>query len=84
MQNNTQPKELYHEFSIITAQEVPPKAKQKENSKPTPLNADMKDVCSKQEGKQDWQEWTCDRLHCENVLQDESQSGDTLKELLLQ
>ncbi|KAB5576725.1 hypothetical protein PHYPO_G00201730 [Pangasianodon hypophthalmus] len=52
MQISAQPKELYHEFSIITAQEIPPESKQKESSKPTLLNADMKHVCSEQEGKQ--------------------------------
>lgn len=82
MQSSAQPKELYHEFSIIIAHEVPPESKQKENSKPAPkqFNADMKEVLSKQEGKQ---EWTCDRLHCENPPQNDSQSGDAQKELLL-
>ncbi|KAI5628531.1 interleukin-10 receptor subunit beta precursor [Silurus asotus] len=35
MQNNTPLKEPYHEFSIITFQEVPPKSMQKESSKPS-------------------------------------------------
>ncbi|XP_053482369.1 interleukin-10 receptor subunit beta-like [Ictalurus furcatus] len=77
MQNSAQPKELYHEFSIITAQEVPPESKQKESSKPTQLNAHMKTVHSEQEDKHE-------RLYCENALQDESQSADAVKELLLQ
>ncbi|KAF4086707.1 hypothetical protein AMELA_G00087400 [Ameiurus melas] len=77
MQNSAQPKELYHEFSIITAQEVPPESKQKESSKPPQLNAHMKNVHSEQEGNHE-------RLYCENALQDESQSADAVKELLLQ
>lgn len=44
----------------------------------------MKNVHSKQEGNPIWQEWTRDRLPCENALQDESQTADALKELLLQ
>ncbi|GAA6099329.1 cytokine receptor family member b4 [Tachysurus ichikawai] len=35
MQNSTQPKEPYHEISIITAEEVPPESTQKEHSQPT-------------------------------------------------
>ncbi|XP_046701585.1 interferon alpha/beta receptor 1a-like [Silurus meridionalis] len=35
MQNNTPLKEPYHEFSIITFQDVPPKSMQKESSKPS-------------------------------------------------
>ncbi|XP_060785115.1 interleukin-10 receptor subunit beta-like [Neoarius graeffei] len=84
MQNSAEPKELYHEFSIITAQEVPPEFKQKESADTTPLSVDMKDVHSELEGKQSWQEWTSDRLHYNNMLQDESQSAGALKELLLQ
>lgn len=84
MHNSAEPKELYHEFSIISAQEVPPESKQKESSDATPFSANMKDVHSEQEGKRSWQEWPSDRLHYKNALQDETQSADALKELLLQ
>lgn len=84
MQNCAQPKEPYHEFSIITAQEVAPESKQKENSKATSLNSDMKDDRSEHEEKQSCEEWTCDKVHCEDSLQDERHSADTLKGLLLE
>ncbi|XP_053352887.1 interleukin-10 receptor subunit beta-like [Clarias gariepinus] len=51
MQNSAQPKELYHEFSIITAQEILLDPKQKESLNPA-LTSETKDVHSEQEENQ--------------------------------